>query len=267
MTTSTFVSNIWHLPVPPGIHSGRFVFVSVHMWLCAYDRGESKTCLVSREQRVRCPGGLMLWCKLTPQPQASATGSVDSSADEFCPYGVGHWSSASQPLCRALVCSQTTDCPPYKDRVCSSSCVHWLGCEYCIEFTEECLNTGSKCVCSSKEGKRGCLTSAVNACRDHTWHRLYYKVREQTSKEPCDGAATACPEAAGKTPKKERRKRSETCTWHSTLWSETSLSAAGALQDAMGLWRGSGLPGRGYKLWHPPLAIIHFTLPFLMMGP
>lgn len=165
------------------------------------------------------------------------------------------------------MCSQTTDCPPYKDRVCSSSCVHWLGCEYCIEFTEECLNTGSKCVCSSKEGKRGCLTSPVNACRDHTWHRLYYKVREQTSKEPCDGAATACPEAAGKTPKKERSKRSETCTWRSNLWSETSLSATGAVQDAMGLWRGSGLPGRGYKPWHPALAIIHFTLSFLVMGP
>lgn len=181
-----------------------------------------------------CPGGLTLLCKLIPQPQASARGSVGSSADELCPCSVGHRSCASQPLCQALVCPQTADRLPYEDSVCSSSCVRPLGYEYCIGFTEECLNTASNCECSPKEGKRGCLTSPVTLAGMPAGTGLHYKAREQTSKEVPDGAATACSETTGKTPNKERSKRSETRSRHSTLWSETSLSAACAVQDGLG---------------------------------
>lgn len=112
-----------------------------------------------------CRGG----CR--PGVSSPHRGSIGFSAEELCPWCVRHWSCASQPPQQDLVCPQTADCPPYEDSVCSSSCTHRLGHEYCIGFTEEYLNTASNRACPPKEGKRGCLNSPIGACRDVAWRQ------------------------------------------------------------------------------------------------
>lgn len=245
MITSTFVSNIWHLPVRPGIRFWQiYVCSRTHVALCN-DRGEPTTCLVSTEQRVGCPGGLMLCLSSLPSPR----GSVDSPADELRPCGAGHWSFASQPPCWALECPQSAEHPPYEDCVCSFSCMHQLGYEYYIGFTEEWLDTDSNSKCSSKEGKWGRLTSPADACRDATWR---WAVLQGTGRNQQGATWWGCHSMSRNT-----RQGEEQEIWdlhlaqHPVVGDKPQCCWCSA--GCNGAMEGSELLGRGYKPWHAHL--------------
>lgn len=139
--STTFVRNIWHLPVDLGIH---FQDICVPFW--AY------VPLWFWERWAQC--WLLLQMGFAPAVLAIESVLLSHSA-------------------RPCSVPNTSDNPPYEDSVCLSSCIRQLGYECRIGFTAECLNTGRNCVCFSEEGKQSCLNLPTAACRKATWYWMY----------------------------------------------------------------------------------------------
>lgn len=162
----------------------------------------------------------------------SPRGSVGSSADELCPCGVTHWSCESQPPWWAPGVSPDRWLPSLWGQsllilmhapagVWILHWVHWR----VLKHRQQLF------VSSIRRGKKADWLHPLMLAGMQTGTRLYYKAGRQTGEDLPDVAVTACPETADKMPNKERSKRCETCTWHSTPRSEMSLGAACAVQD------------------------------------